>query len=108
TLAVKDKVKGKQTKVLFRKVASGEVPEITAQKKKLGFPVPIRVWLRMPEYYEKVRKAFSSPAACRYFRIAELERLLTEHLHGEKDNSRKIWTVYMFLVWYQVYFGQEK
>lgn len=105
TLAVKDKVKGKQTKVLFRKVASGEVPEITARKKKLGFPVPIRVWLRMPEYYEKVRKAFSSPAACRYFRIAELERLLTEHLHGEKDNSRKIWTVYMFLVWYQVYFG---
>lgn len=45
TLAVKDKVKGKQTKVLFRKVASGEVPEITARKKKLGFPVPIRVYV---------------------------------------------------------------
>ena len=66
--------------------------------------MPIRVWLREDAYYNKVKAAFESPAARRYFRTEELLRLLEQHKRGKKDNSRKIWTVYMFLVWYDVYF----
>ena len=77
---------------------------IAAEKPKLGFPVPIRVWLREQKYYDTVKAAFTSPAAKQFFNTDELLSMLDAHFVGKKDNSRKIWTVYMFLVWYEVYF----
>ena len=77
----------------------------TAAKKKLGFPVPIRVWLKQDDCYNTVRTAFVSPDAEQFFHTEKLTQLLDDHKNGKADNSRKIWTVYMFLVWYKVYFG---
>lgn len=103
-IPVKHRVAAGTTKYAMRLAAERHVPESAATKPKLGFPVPIRVWLREDAYYNKVKTAFESPAARRYFRTEELLRLLEQHRRGKKDNSRKIWTVYMFLVWYSVYF----
>lgn len=103
-IPVKHRVAAGTTKYAMRLAAERHVPESAATKPKLGFPVPIRVWLREDTYYNKVKTAFESPAAQRYFRTEELLRLLEQHKMGKKDNSRKIWTVYMFLVWYGVYF----
>ena len=80
-------------------------PPLTANKKKLGFPVPIRVWLKEDEYYNKVRAEFESERAKMFFNTDKLVELLDQHRAGKYDNSRKIWTVYTFLVWYGVYFG---
>ena len=76
----------------------------TASKKKLGFPVPIRVWLKEDKYYNIVREAFESEASEKYFNREPLIKLLDDHKNGKADNSRKIWTVFSFLVWYKVYF----
>ncbi len=103
-IPVRHRVAAGTTKYAMRLAAERHVPESAATKPKLGFPVPIRVWLREDAYYNKVKAAFESPAARRYFRTEELLRLLEQHKRGKKDNSRKIWTVYMFLVWYGVYF----
>lgn len=103
-LALSNKVNGKTTKAAFRQVAAEKLPESTFKKKKLGFPVPIRVWLKQPGYYEKVKEAFAGEDAGLFFKREALLKLLDEHYKGEKDNSRKIWEVYMFLLWYQVYF----
>jgi asparagine synthase (glutamine-hydrolysing) len=93
------------TKWAMRQAARRHIPDVSADMKKLGFPVPIRVWLRQPQYYDKVRDAFSGAAARQYFNSAEIRRLLDDHFQGRLDNSRKIWTIYMFLVWYERYFG---
>jgi asparagine synthase (glutamine-hydrolysing) len=98
------RVTKKATKHAFRTAAALKLPPETALKKKLGFPVPLRVWLRDEAYYRIVRSRFESDAAKLYFKIDELVRLLDRHKAGKADNSRKIWTVYMFLVWYGVYF----
>lgn len=103
-IPVKHRVAAGTTKYAMRLAAERHVPESAATKPKLGFPVPIRVWLREDAYYNKVKAAFESPAARQYFHTEELLRLLEQHKAGKKDNSRKIWTVYMFLVWYGVYF----
>ena len=71
-------------------------------------PVPVRVWLREQKHYETVKAAFTSAAAERFFNTAELLKLLDRHRAGKADNSRRIWTVYMFLVWYGVYFGENQ
>lgn len=102
------KLKDKTTKFAFRRVAEKCLPEFTTNKKKLGFPVPIRVWLKEDTGYGKVKEAFQSPAAKKYFHTEPIMRLLDDHKNGVKDNSRKIWTIYSFLVWYQVFFEDEK
>ncbi|MGI6175317.1 MAG: asparagine synthase (glutamine-hydrolyzing) [Christensenellales bacterium] len=99
------RVTKENTKTCMRKAARRHLPEQTANKKKLGFPVPIRVWLRTPEYYAVVKKAFDSEAAARFFSQDELHKLLDRHYANKADNSRKIWTIYIFLVWYAQFFG---
>lgn len=95
------------TKYAMRLAAKRHLPEESTSRPKLGFPVPVRVWLRQEPYYNRVKEAFLSPAAERFFNTAELMKFLDQHYAGKKDNSRKIWTVYSFLVWYEVYFGEN-
>lgn len=100
------KIRNHQTKYMFRKVAAKKLPEQMANRKKLGFPVPIRVWIKEEPWKSEIEKAFTSEAAKQYFHEEKLLELLEKHVSGKQDNSRKIWTVYMFLVWHQVYFGE--
>ena len=101
---VKYRVNKENTKYAMRLAAKRNLPPAVANKKKLGFPVPIRVWLKEDKYYNVVKEAFTSSAANHYFNTNELISLLDTHRAGKADNSRKIWTVFMFLTWYKVYF----
>ena len=107
TLPVDMRCNEESTKRAFRIDAKRHIPESTANKKKLGFPVPIRVWLKEDKYYQKVMEALTGKAAQKYFNTDLLVKLLEDHKAGKADNSRKIWTVYVFLVWYQVYFEEK-
>lgn len=106
-MPVRAKIRNGQTKYIFRRIASKKLPEETADRKKLGFPVPIRIWIREKPWKTEIRNAFVSGTARHFFNIRVLLRLLEEHVNGKKDNSRKIWTIYMFLVWHKVYFENE-
>lgn len=98
------KVEGEVTKRAFRKTALEVLPEKVADKKKLGFPVPIRVWMREDKYYNRIKEAFTSEEAAQFFDTDYLMKLLDQHKEEKYDNSRKIWTVFMFLLWYDEYF----
>ncbi len=98
------KVEGEVTKRAFRKTAHEVLPDKVADKKKLGFPVPIRVWMREDKYYNRIKEAFTSKEAEQFFDTDYLMKLLNQHKAEKFDNSRKIWTVYMFLLWYDEYF----
>ena len=102
------RVSKKSTKYALRQAASKRLPPETAQKKKLGFPVPTRVWLRDEKYYNIVKKAFLSETAELFFNCEELLALLEQHYLGKIDNSRRIWTIYIFIVWYEIYFKEIK
>lgn len=107
TLPVAYRVNQENTKYAMRLAAKRHLPEAVARKRKLGFPVPIRVWLKEDRFYQVVKEAFESEIAHRYFHTDKLVWLLDKHRQGEMDNSRKIWTVYMFLLWYEKFFGQN-
>ena len=100
------KVNEQNTKFAMRQAAHRYLPDMVAEKKKLGFPVPTRIWLKEEKYYQMVKAAFTSNAAKQYFKTDELVKLLDKHKAGKEDNSRKIWTVYMFLIWYNEYFKE--
>ncbi len=94
-----------ETKYAMRLAALRACPPQTAKKDKLGFPVPTRVWLKEDKYYNIVKESFLSEASERFFNTDQLVKLLDEHREGKYDHSRKIWTVFTFLVWYKVYFS---
>lgn len=104
TLPLDCRVNTKTTKLALRHAAEKTLPPITAQKDKLGFPVPIREWFRQEKYYNIVKAAFTSDTAEKFFNTAKLVKLLDTHKSGKADVSRKIYTVYIFLVWYGEYF----
>ena len=81
-----------------------QLPERTANKKKLGFPVPLNDWLREDKYYNKVKAAFQSNIAEKFFVTDELLRLLDDHKNGRALNMQKIWSFYTFIVWYEQFF----
>ena len=95
------------TKYAMRKAAVRHMPEATAEKEKLGFPVPTRVWLRDEKYYNVVKKKFKGKTAEKFFNTDALVAWLDEHFSGKEDNSRRVWTIYVFLVWYDIYFDED-
>ncbi len=104
TIPTKYKVTDSNTKVAMREAAHRYLPDMVAEKKKLGFPVPIRIWLKEDRYYNIVKEAFTSEAAAKFFKTEEIVKFLDDHRAGKVDNSRKIWTIYMFLIWYRDFF----
>ena len=102
------KVSDHQTKITLRQAAERAIPTDWAQKQKLGFPVPVANWLKQDKYYELVKGWFTGEEAQRFFNTDELVRLLDEHKAGTRDNTRRIWIVYMFLMWYRIYFVDRK
>lgn len=106
-IPVKDRVTETETKYAMRLAALQACPPQTAKKKKLGFPVPIRVWLKEDKYYNIVKDKFTSPQSAQFFNTDKLVQLLDDHREGKYDYSRKIWTVFSFLIWYDVYFSDK-
>lgn len=106
TIPTKYKVNEENTKYAMRQAAHRYLPDMVAEKKKLGFPVPIRIWLKEDKYYQIVKDAFTSKAAQNFFKTEEILKYLDEHREGKADNSRKIWTIFMFLVWHKQYFEE--
>lgn len=98
------RVNKQNTKITMRKAASKHLPDATAQKKKLGFPVPTRVWLKDEKYYNIVKDAFTSETAKQFFNTKVLMGFLDEHYKGKFDYNRQIWTIFVFLIWYDIYF----
>lgn len=107
TLPIDFRCNDEATKRAFRIAAKKHIPEKTADKKKLGFPVPIRVWLKEDKYYNQVLEILTSDVANKFFDTDILVKLMQEHKDGKADHSRRIWTVYVFLIWHKVYFEND-
>ena len=98
----KYKIVGNETKYAFRQVCKDALEDKWANKKKLGFPVPIREWIKEKDVYDMIYDAFDNSYG--FFKTKEILKLLSDHKKGKRDNSRKIWTIYTFLVWHKQYF----
>lgn len=99
------KVNDTQNKVAFRTAAAKVLPAEIAFRKKLGFIVPVRIWLADESYNADVRAKFAGASAARYFKPEELQRIYSEYVGGNSELWRKVWTIYTFLVWYDLYFA---
>lgn len=98
------RVNGIDTKYALRQAALEKLPKEWANRPKLGFPVPIRYWMREEKYYKLIKKKFESEMAAQFFHTDMLLQYLEDHYHKKGNHARYIWTVYVFLIWYEVFF----
>ncbi|MDO4649607.1 MAG: asparagine synthase (glutamine-hydrolyzing) [Eubacteriales bacterium] len=101
----KYKVTEQMNKLAFRTAAGKVLPKEIAFRDKRGFSVPIRQWLTDSRYNKDVREKLSGESAGKFFHKEKLQEMFDAFLEGESDLWRKIWTIYMFLVWYEIYFA---
>ena len=103
-IPVKYLIKNKQTKFIFRDIANDKIPDEWAKRRKLGFPVPFYKWAREEKYYKMIKKMFEKDYVSQFFDQKFILSLLEDHYHNRKNNGRKIYNIYVFLIWYQKYF----
>lgn len=101
-LQVDDKITKHTTKLALREAMAEIVPEHVLFRRKLGFPVPIRHWLKGPLYDWAIQLIKESDTD-HLFNKEYLVNLLNTHCQGKLDLSRKIWTVLIFMIWHQIY-----
>ena len=104
TLTPKYKVRDNVTKAALRDAAKRDIPNESYKKKKLGFPVPIREWIKEDDFYNEIKETFNLDIVDELFDKENILKLLEDHKNGVRDNYRKIWAIYSFLKWYKVYF----
>ncbi len=100
-------VRGMRTKAIFRDVADEKMPADWSGRRKLGFPVPFSKWIREETYYKRVKEVFAREEVDLFFDRAVINKLLEDHYKGTANNGRKIYNIYTFLIWYNVYFGEN-
>ena len=92
------------TKWAFRMAANRHLPEEWATREKLGFPVPVREWLRQKDFYEEIVEILKQDFVNEFFDQEKILKMAQDNFEGKTDDRRKIWTIYTFLVWYKLYF----
>ncbi len=102
------KVNEEQNKVALRTAAARVLPEEIAFRKKLGFIVPIRIWMADERYNGDVQAKLKSDICEKFFNTDEVNVIFEDYIGGNSDNWRKVWTIYTFLVWYDEYFIKRK
>ena len=104
TIPVKHKVHNEITKYAFRTAAKNKLPEDWAKRRKLGFVVPFVVWIKEEKYYKIVKEVFNKDFVSEFFDKDKINKLLDDHFNGITNNGRKVYTIYTFLKWYEIYF----
>ena len=104
TIPVKHKVHNEITKYAFRRAAKNKLPEDWAKRRKLGFVVPFVLWIKEEKYYKMVKEVFNKDFVSEFFDKDKINKLLDDHFNNITNNGRKVYTIYTFLKWYEIYF----
>ncbi|MHC1695798.1 MAG: asparagine synthase (glutamine-hydrolyzing) [Eubacteriales bacterium] len=105
TLNDKDKFSGRTTKYILRHAFRDLVNEETFVRPKLGYPVPVRKWLKN-ELYDWARDIISTSGADAYINKDAAYKMLEDHRSGRADNYRTLWVVLVFMTWHRLYVEQ--
>src|SRR5699024_5630409 len=89
-------------KSILREASRGIIPDHVLDRKKLGFPVPIRHWLKS-ELHDWAKKLIHESETDHLLYKSYVLDLLEAHCQGRGDYSRKLWTFLMFMLWHQIF-----
>ncbi|OEH85940.1 asparagine synthase (glutamine-hydrolyzing) [Desulfuribacillus stibiiarsenatis] len=106
TIPTKYRIHNGTTKYALREAMKQILPEPVANRKKLGFPVPTRDWLR-GNLYEPIKELIICSDTEHLLNKNEVLQLLEIHKSGKADMSRKIWTIVVFMLWHRIFIEKQ-
>lgn len=102
-IPLSEKITPDTTKYALRQALDGIVPEHVLNRAKLGFPVPLRHWLRGTELYDWARAQITDSQTDHLLDKAAVARMLDDHRDGRSDHSRRLWTLLVFMIWHGIF-----
>ncbi len=103
-LKMTDKLRDGIGKYVLRQAASSTIPKEWFERRKLGFLVPFKDYLKEDKYYKMIKEEFEQDYVAEFFKQDEIMKLLDDHHNGVRETHRKVYTIYSFLLWYKEYF----
>lgn len=85
-------------KQMLKNTFRSHLPKQIWARRKQGFGVPIHNWFRsdLGSKLEELSKTVESPVQTNY-----VMSLLSLHRSGKRDHSRRLWNIYIYLLWIQ-------
>ncbi|WP_280348725.1 asparagine synthase (glutamine-hydrolyzing) [Nocardia neocaledoniensis] len=97
------KITKETSKYALRQALDGIVPDHVLNRAKLGFPVPLRHWLRGTELYDWAEAQIAESQTDHLIDKAAVLGMLRDHKAGLSDHSRRLWTLLVFMVWHGIF-----
>ena len=94
-------------KYVFRSAARSLLPEESAFRKKVGFPVPVRAWLADERYNAPVREKLFGESSKELFNAEEVKDMWDRFTGGESALWNRVYAIYVLLLWYDICFKGE-
>ncbi|GIP31159.1 asparagine synthase (glutamine-hydrolyzing) [Paenibacillus sp. J2TS4] len=94
------------TKYIFRKAMEGIIPDFILNRPKLGFPVPMRDWLKGGRGGAVLEQVKASGIGD-YVDLAAVEQMAVKHRQGAGDYARRLWVIYVFALWHTTYMLEQ-
>jgi asparagine synthase (glutamine-hydrolysing) len=103
------KLKGSETKYIFKKAIEEFVPMQILHREKQGFGVPINEWINS-QLKDRITSDLSDRRARErgYFDAKYVGVLLDEHNRGRRDHSHALWTLWMLELWHRRYIDRDQ
>ncbi|HXT43886.1 MAG TPA: asparagine synthase (glutamine-hydrolyzing) [Pseudonocardiaceae bacterium] len=105
-IPLQEKITRETTKHALRRALRDIVPAHVLNRPKLGFPVPIRHWLRT-DLHDWARGIVDDSGTAEFLDLAAVHQMLDEHRAGPRDYSRRIWAVLVFMLWHGIFVEQR-
>jgi asparagine synthase (glutamine-hydrolysing) len=107
SLCEEEKLSHHTTKFILRDAFRDLIDEATFLRPKLGYPVPVREWLKK-ELYPWAKEILEEMTCTDYINREAALAMLEEHREGKADHYRKLWTILVFVTWYRLYVSHRE
>jgi asparagine synthase (glutamine-hydrolysing) len=100
------KVRRGVAKFLLKKIGEKYLSRDMVYRKKIGFEVPVGRWFKDELKDCLTGNLLKSNSFCgEYLRRESIERLITDHIEGRKDNRKKLWMLLNLEMWHERFIG---
>ncbi|HXG66237.1 MAG TPA: asparagine synthase (glutamine-hydrolyzing) [Blastocatellia bacterium] len=98
------KMKGLETKHIFKRAVADIVPAEILHRPKQGFSVPLRQWINQ-DLRERMRDTLADAKTRQrgYINPRYVDLLLDEHSRNRRDHSLRLWTLLMLELWHRTF-----
>ncbi len=97
------KLRGNQTKYIFKKAMEGILPDEILYRHKKGFGIPLAAWIKDKKISANIRETVfdKSVLDLGFFNERYIKGLYERHMSGREDNATRIWLLYVFALWHR-------